>query len=443
MSHHRTPVIQSLRQLAAFVTTLLCIDAGCAQQVHIDRKVEISTGAGEQCYYEEVTVNGARKRDTTAICSTPGFSGVLPKSARIDVPIDVISIGVSQFDKPAGVVTTPAHTISAVLLSKTFAELRTNALTGDDRLRYSIESTSYTSKDSRIIEMARLALAPNDSSLPVEDTAKALTELRPLPITPAMVGHRPSEPWFYQQGLPVTKERFHSALLEQSARVRDRRTPFVMLYVASHGVSTADGESFFYLYDSVKGDSDSMVAFSKVIEHYSSLARQNPGTIFIVVFDTCQTVMGKEADSMGRAKLPAGPSNLLIVSAASPGEYAWHWRLARATRAMKFKEGQRPDQPSESSVPWYLSTAPASETRLSYLSQMSPLAASMAASFGACEEQVRGSKIAADRWLNHATRLAQSVIEAIPERKDHRQTIALSFDYNNASTRLTNLQFTC
>ena len=429
------------RKIALGVTIFLLV--GCETSVRTNSKVDIVNTGSETCYYEERSVAGARSLDLNAVCSTPGFTGVLPKRARLEVPLDALSVGVSQFEPQAGATTTPAHTISAILFSRMLAELRNNAATHDGRLRYAFEHTRYSSADSRVEELARLLVAPNDKSLPVADLAKAVAELGRMPIPPAMVGHSPDKPWFYQQGLPVTKERFHAALDAQAARVLERKTPLVLLYLASHGIVSPDGNAYVLWSNSAHGDFTTMTTYSVLVDHYAKLATQMPETVFVVVLDTCQT-FPESGEPPGFGSLPPIPSNLLVVTASSPGEYAWHWRLARVTRAMKF---DRIAQPSDSApalgLPWYLSSTPSSESKTAYLSQMSPLAIAFAASIQSCEQQLPGASVPVARWLNHATRVSQELIKDIPERKSYTQTVRQFFTFNPQDTNPRILQLTC
>jgi hypothetical protein len=138
------------------------------------------------------------------------------------------------------------------------------------------------------------------------------------------------------RGEPVTRQRIFSALsdaIERAERTAGlQQSALLVVYVAAHGWIATDGRQYFLPSDADASNPGTWIAFDDFLSPIEAFLAapstgghsDEPDRAAIVIFDTCQTRLGS-AQSTPAVHSADEPTNLFVIEATSPGQYAWHW----------------------------------------------------------------------------------------------------------------------
>lgn len=142
--------------------------------------------------------------------------------------------------------------------------------------------------------------------------------------------------WNYLgEGQLITKERiFRSleAIIKRAQRSYSREFSVrLIVYISAHGWIGKDGNKYIIPADASADDPTSWIAYEELLSPISEFIADQAPNMFkqaVVIFDTCQIRRYSNAVAIETPEY-VYPPEVIIVNAASPGQYAWHWTATK------------------------------------------------------------------------------------------------------------------
>ena len=213
----------------------------------------------------------------------------------------------------------------------------------------------------------------------------------------------------------------------------------LILYVAAHGWIGADGKPVVLPGDAVESDSTSWIPYQWFVDQVDKFVGTDGTRRAVIIFDTCQRlVAGERVGALGPQS--ASPY-VTIVESASPGQYAWHWRVES-----QFSSDRTVTSESRFGFPYLPPKAPRgkSEATLSTTMSVFPLTSTCVLSAVADELRAKGTDpfrprgMSVGEWLELIAREAQDILIKIPDKNTsgYRQEITRHGGTENDHVRL-------
>lgn len=126
---------------------------------------------------------------------------------------------------------------------------------------------------------------------------------------------------------PVTRERIAETLEKTLAAGETLHTEhgrvLLVIYVAAHGWIHSDGEAYVVPADGDANAPETWISYRSLIGAAADFVGGDldAGRRALVVLDACQF---ERHEGVSHDPVPA-PPGVLVVRAAAPGQYAWHW----------------------------------------------------------------------------------------------------------------------
>lgn len=247
----------------------------------------------------------------------------LPFRIALIHPVDAVFIGVSNFSPESGKVPTPAHAIGVHYLAKIFQRALDHA---PDVLKSFIADSEIIPRDrSSLASYTNLRLDPIDATWRANEV-QLILDLLEAPVNKYDFGQSFSadKGWPYlNESKPLTKSRILEIAQVQARRLAEsegKNAPIAIFYLATHGRIGPDGQRYAMAADSTR-DLATWIRYEEIADLFHGTRDGKPSISAIVLFDTCLEGEGKSPS----AKRPSPPDGTVMLSAAAPGEYSWHW----------------------------------------------------------------------------------------------------------------------
>ena len=242
-------------------------------------------------------------------------------------PVVSLSMGISDFDDSAWR-STPAHGLGANMM---YELLRPK---GDACL-------DITGRLGRCDAFADTSIRLRPGS-PEAETARYMLKLTTevsygmrIHDSPSQIKPGPDGRWLYfGDGQAMTRQRLLARVRGIVGRARATADAeggvLLVIYLCSHGIIDANGRAWLIPADASGTDSRTWVSFDEVLAPvFDMVGRdQNPDQArrAIVFFDCCQRIGAVSPSSVRLSDtLPEPPPGVALVSAVSPGQWAWHF----------------------------------------------------------------------------------------------------------------------
>ncbi len=382
----------------------------------------LERGQNETCYYiESAGRRGRRGVPLVELCMGNQLSEIIPSRAELDDDFDAVIAGISNFEKRAHRVTTPAHTLAAATVMRLLtASRRRSKQVGP--LGWGTRGERMTLANSTIDRLMDLRVKPGDESIKLQDFISAAEDMKLRMLVPEPGFDRPKKRklWPYVQGRPVTRQRLLGAIDEQALRLKVTPVPIVFFYISSHGVTSSSGDPFLYVADSIENDAPTLVSYAEILHRYQSIAREHPDSAVLVIFDTCQT----PAPIPTSAPAPEVLSdNLLVMTSAAVGQYSWFWTNETTKTLLKYRDAFRRQDD------WYRQASEVEEINQGFSSTMSVLPVALARSLGDCEAVAAGSgatgELSVADWLIQGKSMAERLLREVSPETPQDITLSL------------------
>lgn len=138
--------------------------------------------------------------------------------------------------------------------------------------------------------------------------------------------------WNYLgEGQLITKDRIFRSLEDIIQRAEKRYSEEdevrLIIYISAHGWIGKDGNKYIIPADANADDSTSWIAYEELLAPiYEFIANRAPNKFkqAVVIFDACQI---QRYNNVTVTENPKNmyPPEVIVVNAASPGQYVWHW----------------------------------------------------------------------------------------------------------------------
>ena len=245
--------------------------------------------------------------------------------AYLRAPISALFIGVSNYDREAGVQPTMAPTISASIM---FSFLRELNRSKDSSIDLVADLRAHPIKDSPMLLDFHGAFLDRDIINSYYPGRSKLNE----DGTFSYVG----------KGKPVTKERIMNSLETTLTSYKNFVTSndqemVLFIYISAHG-TIADENLYIIPSNGRIDDPETLLTYrevlSEIYETQASLIFDEKLTAephVIVIIDACQNYMnGNSGENHDEAvTLPAPTPDTSVLLSSSPGQYAFHWKNNR------------------------------------------------------------------------------------------------------------------
>ena len=118
-------------------------------------------------------------------------------------------------------------------------------------------------------------------------------------------------------------ERLNAALQAAQLLHAEHGRALLVIYLSAHGWIHTDGEAYVVPADGDADAPETWISYRAIIEEAANFVGNDLSAQrrAIVVFDACQ--FNRHTDVIHK-RVPA-PPGVMIVRAAAPGQYAWHW----------------------------------------------------------------------------------------------------------------------
>jgi hypothetical protein len=291
------------------------------------------------------TASGATRIDTVQWGSGPDtkFSTVHGNSLRATLPqrtifvrrVDGVFMGISNFGAQANRVPTPAHTIGAAYAYSMFHQI-------DERSKEFFRNKPLSPGTNALKFMGHLRLDPKDPAWNASRVAAALGQLPGVHVFDysKVFDLPPDGLWDYvRSNTAFTKANILAAARAQAARVMavegDERPPLAIFYLATHGAVGPDGRRYAMAADSIEGDLSTWISYQELAAAFEMPFDMSRAVAAMMIVDTCLT--GEFTESEEIRDVP--PEGVVLLAAAAPGQYSWHWTEASEIRLLEGSVG--------------------------------------------------------------------------------------------------------
>lgn len=330
--------VLSIPAVLGLVYGIAALTSCGARSQTIESTTTFSYGIGNDPAHVSSHTTGPRGQEDTEYRAGRTLVESLPFRAALIHPVDAVFIGVTNFLAESGKVPTPAHAIGASFAETIFRQAVERTPKDGPSGKPGILGREI--KPSLIKLYTDLRLDPRDAAWHANEVALVL-DLLEEPV------HRysPGAPlpadglWRYLGGPePLTKRRILQIAKEQAERLSrtggaDARV--AIFYLASHGRLGDDGNRYAMAADSTR-DLSTWIRYDEIADLFRGTRDGVPSLSALVLFDTC--LESEDPSPTGSSYEP--PGGTVVLSAAAPGQYSWHWRESTQVEVLKDVTGQ-------------------------------------------------------------------------------------------------------
>jgi hypothetical protein len=318
-------------RLPALVAAALL--ASCAAEPAREVTVGLTTEVGDRADHVHTFTNTARGQEEVEAAVGTTLVDRLPFRAAVFHPVDAVFIGVSNFSAASGKVPAPAHAIGAGYVHALFREAVERQPRDEATGRPTIAHQEIGSSQLRLF--TDLRLDPLDTAWHADDVALVLDLLeervndypRGAPVDAdglwAFTGTRE----------PLSKQRILEIARQQADALGRREGPqarIAVFYLASHGRLGPDGRRYAMAADSTR-DLSTWIRYDEIADLFKGTHDGRIKVSAIVLFDTCL----ESQDASVEVAPYTPPPGTIVVAAAAPGQYSWHWSRQTPVQLLK------------------------------------------------------------------------------------------------------------
>jgi hypothetical protein len=349
----------------------------------------------------------------------------LPYRSAVFHPVDAVFIGVSNFSAASGKVPAPAHAIGASYMHALFS-----AAVDRQPLDETTHKPTIAHQEigrSLLSLYTDLRLDPRDPAWHAADVALVLDLIEePVHDYPRGAPLDADGLWAYTGAREaLTKARILQIAHEQAdglARSEGPQARVAIFYLASHGRIGPDGRRYAMAADSTR-DLSTWIAYDEIADLFKGTRDGELKLSAIVLFDTC--LEGHPAATPVAPYTP--PPGTVVVAAAAPGQYSWHWSKQTPVQLLK----------DEKSGAWSHRKSPPAD--LSFYSSMSVLPIALATAIQQrevrCERQPSPERLLRGISALEALDAAVELVPVLADSADEqRQTAQMSISDATVAT---------
>lgn len=318
-------------RLPLIIAGMMCgILAGCATRQCDEARITVQPDGSMTV--DSKSCNDELVKRTTTYQTAPSILAAMPKKMPLARPVDGLFIGISNFGAE-GPIPTPAHTIGAGLMYRIFhdATARSSGPAQESNSANPFDNSQDLTNSSLRI-MGDLRLDPLDPDWRAKDVTLFLEHINypGLYAYSSVFEHKAGALWPIVQGKPLTKARVMAAIKEQAERLGRRAKNGSskaegILYLATHGVLGPDGTRFALAFDSTATVPTSMISYQEIVDAYVETVGSDQPVKVLIILDTCLGASDNDPGTQVKAIPLQLPMSIALLSAASPGQYAYHW----------------------------------------------------------------------------------------------------------------------
>ena len=321
------------------LSTCAVLISGCVTQSETRTVSRISIDKDGRTTIDS-TSTGTRGDTETKYIFGKTIDEFIPKRINLAKPVDGVFIGVSNFGEQARKIPTPAHAIGAAFAYSLFFNAARRTPSDNNGGINTIGGVAVIGS-SRVELRADLRLDPIDPTWKARDVASLLDRLGVgvYPYSPVFsLPHDRLWPYI-QSEEPLNKANILQLAREQARRLSlkgEKERPVGVFYLATHGRLGSNGARYALAADSVADDISTWISYQEIVDIFKNVFNPYLPVSVIVLFDTC--LSGDVPESGAQALSP--PEGMMVLAAAAPGEYSWHWtqiteiELVKATSGM-------------------------------------------------------------------------------------------------------------
>lgn len=336
MTHRRMYLGDSLSMVLVISTCAMLIN-GCVTQIETNTKSYITIDKDGRKTVDS-TATGTLGNTETKYIIGKTISQFIPTRIGLAKPVDGVFIGVSNFGDQARKIPTPAHAVGAAFAYSLFFNVARRTPSDSNGGINMIDNVAVIGS-SRVELRADLRLDPIDPTWKAREVASLLDELGVGAYSYSTVYGPPKDRlWPYIQSKePLTKARILQLAREQALRLAlkgEENRPVGIFYLATHGKLGPNGARYALAADSVADDISTWLSYQEIVDVFKNTFNPYLPVSVLVLFDTC---LSGDVPASGAQDL-SPTEGVMVLAAAAPGEYSWHWtqiteiELVKATR---------------------------------------------------------------------------------------------------------------